>query len=66
MEGDHDEPSAGLEQPLGGGQALGQLVELLIQVEAKRLEGPGRGMLGLVALAAEDACDNLGKLAGAS
>ena len=45
-------------------EALGQLVELRVEIEAERLKGAGGGVLGLVALAAENAGDDVGKLAG--
>ena len=64
MEGDDDEPASGLEQALGGGQASGELAKLIVEIEPERLEGARRRVLGLVALAAEHAGDDVGELAG--
>ena len=41
MEGDHREPPALAQQPLGGEQPLDQLVELRIDRDAQRLEAAG-------------------------
>ena len=46
-------------------KALRQLGELVIDIEAERLKGPGRGVFRLVALAAEHAGDKVGELIGA-
>ena len=51
MEGHHGEPPAGLEQPLGRDKAAKQLAELVVDRDAQGLEGPGRGMGQLAALA---------------
>src|SRR5687768_16527859 len=64
VEGDDQEPTARSQQVFSGGETFGQLLQLLVEVEPKRLEGPGRGMLGFIPLAAEHAGHDLGKLAG--
>src|SRR6185437_1164467 len=64
MEGDDDEPAAGLEQALGGGKAFGELAELIVEIEPERLERSRRRVLGLIAFPAEHAHDDLGELAG--
>ena len=65
MEGDDGEPALRLEQMLGGAQAPRELEKLLIEIEAERLEGPRRRVLGLVMPAAKHAGDDVGELAGA-
>ena len=62
MEGDDGEPALGLQQMLGGAQAACELEKFLIEVEAERLKGPCRRVLGLVVPAAEHASDDIGKL----
>ncbi len=42
----------------------GELEQLLIEIEAERLEGPRRRVLGLIVPAAKHAGDDVGKLAG--
>src|SRR6478736_6568729 len=64
MEGDDGEPALGFQQMLGGAQAASELEQLFIEIEAKRLEGARRRVLGLVMPAAEHAGDDVGKLAG--
>ena len=44
MEGDDGEPAARRQQPLGGGQAAVELAELVVDRDAQRLEGAGRGI----------------------
>src|SRR6266508_1058410 len=63
MEGDDHEPASRLEQPLGGRKTSGELVELFVEIKAERLEGPGRWMFHLIALAADHARHDVGKLA---
>ena len=60
MEGHHGDPPPCPQQLLGGGESAGQFVELLVEVEAERLEGAGGRMLGFVALAAKHARDDFG------
>jgi len=55
MEGDYHEPAASFQQPLGCGKTACELLELLVEIKTERLEGPRRGVLGFVALAAEHA-----------
>src|SRR6187200_1816980 len=55
MEGDHHEPAASFQQPLSGGKTARKLLELLVEIKTERLEGPRRGVLGFIALAAEHA-----------
>src|SRR6476660_10204466 len=66
MEGDDGKPALGLQQMLGGAQAASKLEQLLIEIEAERLEGARRRVLGIVMPAAEHAGDNVGKLPGPS
>ncbi len=44
MEGDDDQPAAGLQQPFGSMQRLDQFIELGVHMDAQRLEGAGGGM----------------------
>src|SRR4029077_17852591 len=64
MEGDDSEPALWLQQMLGGAQAAGGIEQLLIKIEAERLEGACRRVLGLVVPAAAHAGDDVGKLPG--
>src|SRR6478735_7199824 len=64
MEGDDGKPALGFQQMLGGAQAASELEQLIIEIEAERLEGARRRVLGIVMPAAEHAGDNVGKLAG--
>ena len=45
VEGDHGEPAAGREHLLGGGEPALELGQLLVDVDAQRLEGPRRRIL---------------------
>ena len=65
MEGDHHQPPALAEDALGGGERLGQFLQLAIDEDAQRLKGARRRMDGLVAAAADGARDDFGKLARA-
>ena len=65
MEGDDGEPALRRKQMLGGAQAPRELEKLLIEIEAERLKGPRRRVLGIVMPAAKHAGDDVGKLAGA-
>ncbi len=42
--GHHGEPAARPQQPLGGGQRLGQFVEFVVDRDAQRLKRPRRRM----------------------
>src|SRR6202012_3349895 len=64
MERDDREAAAGLEQPVGGGEAAGQLAQLVIHIDAQRLEGPGR-RVDAVAAAGDDRADDAGERRGA-
>src|SRR5659263_279901 len=64
MESDNGQTAARPEQPLGGGEAVGQLVKLVVEIEAKALEGAGGGVLLVVVLAAQHAGHEVGKLGG--
>src|SRR6187397_2617589 len=62
MEGDDSEPPLWFQQMLRRAQAARELEQLLVEIEAKRLEGARRRVLGVVVLAAEHAGDDVGKL----
>ena len=62
MKGDGDETAFRLEHVLGRAQAPRKLLKLVIEIEAERLEGPGRGVLGVVMPAAKHAGDDIGEL----
>ena len=63
MEGDDREPPAFGQQPLGGEQALDQLVELGVHRDAQRLEAARRGMR-VAGLAADGLLDQPRELGG--
>src|SRR5262245_30359607 len=62
MEGNHHKPATSPQQPLGGGKTLCELLELLVDVKTKRLEGARRRVLGFATLAAEHPCHDVGEL----
>ena len=59
VEGDDRQPAAGAKHALGGAQALLELVELGVQMDADRLEGAGGGV-ALLALAETQRLSNDG------
>ena len=61
MERDHHQPPARPKHALGGGERIGQLVQLAIDEDAQRLKGARRRMDGLVAPAADGAGDDIGE-----
>ena len=63
MEGNHSQTPAGFQQSFGRREAFGQLIQLCVEKEAKRLKRAGRGMLSLVPLAANYADHNVGEVA---
>src|SRR6059058_6085707 len=65
MEGDDGEPSAGLQQRFGPGEAAVELAQLVVHGDAKGLEAAGRGIDGIALLGAENLADDGGKLGGA-
>ena len=62
VEGHHREAAAGLEEPLGGGEAAHELAELVVDRDAQGLEGARRRMGQLAAPRRGDAGDEPGKL----
>src|SRR5207302_1077717 len=65
VKGDHGQASAGAQRTLGRSQALFELIELGVQMDADRLESP-RGRVGLLAgTETGGAADDRGKLGGA-
>ena len=62
VEGDDGEPAAGRKHLLGGRQPALELVELLVDVDADRLEGAGRRILLHARMMAERLADDLGEL----
>ena len=59
VEGDDHQPAARLQGALGGGKSASQLAQLVIHVDAQRLEGLRRRMLRITAPAADRARDKL-------
>src|SRR5262245_56306236 len=66
VESDDGEPPLVLQETLGGGKAMCELGQLLVEKKPERLEGAGRGVLGLVTFAAKNLGNEIGKLAGRS
>ena len=64
VEGDDGEAAAGRKHLLGGREPALELGELLVHVDADRLEGPGRRILLHAGMVAERLADDLGELAG--
>ncbi len=65
VEGHDREAAAGPQRALGGFEALLELVEFGIEVNADRLEAAGRGIAFLAGTEAGGAADDRGKLGGA-
>src|SRR5262245_9031607 len=55
LEADYHDPAASAQPPLGCGKTACEFLKLLVEIKTERLEGPRRGVLGFVALAAEHA-----------
>src|SRR6476646_5973097 len=62
VEGDDEEAPAGREHALGGGEGLGQLTQLVVDVDAQRLERARRRVPAADLLATQYARDEAGKL----
>ena len=62
VEGDDGEPAARRERTLGGGEAAGELAELVVDRDAQRLEAAGRGVRLAGLRARQQALDQAGEL----
>ena len=63
MEGDHDQPAAGLEDALGGGEPGRKLGQFLVDEDTQRLERPRRRM-DAVGPRVDHGADDVGERAG--
>ena len=64
MKGDDGKPAPRFQQTLGGGEAAGEFVELLVEIKPQALKSAGGGVLLLLACEPEDAGDDIGELRG--
>ena len=63
MKGDHGQPAAGTEQGLRGEKTARQFAELVVDVDAQRLEGAGRGIDPVLG-PGDDPANQVGQLNG--